>query len=242
MKTPSMKELLEAGAHFGHQSRRWNPKMGQYIFGERSGVHIIDLEKTEEKLTAAADFVKKTVEEGGQIVFLATKRQAQEIVKAEAERAGAMYMVERWLGGLFTNFEAVRKTIEKMPALEGMIADTAKFTKKEQLLMSRELAKLNRYAGGVRSMEKLPEVLFLIDARKEDNAVREARKMGVKTVAVVDTNADPTMVDYPIPANDDAIKSISLVVKTIADAVEEGKAAFQKKQEKEAKKAGKEEE
>lgn len=240
MKIPSMKELLEAGAHFGHQTRRWNPKMGDYIFGARSGVHILDLEKTEAKLSEAAEFIKETVEEGGEMVFLATKRQAQEIVKAEAERVGAMYLVERWLGGLFTNFEAVRKTIEKMPSLEEMIKETGKYTKKEQLLMSRELAKLNRYVGGVREMEKLPSIMFIVDARKEDNAIREARKMGVKTVAVVDTNADPTAVDYPIPANDDAIKSISLIVKTIADAFAEGKAAHQKKAEKEAAKAEKE--
>ncbi|MDP2671141.1 MAG: 30S ribosomal protein S2 [bacterium] len=241
-KTPSMKELLEAGAHFGHQTRRWNPKMGNYIFGARAGVHILDLEKTEEKLKEAAEFVRETVEKGGSVVFLATKKQAQEIVKTEAERVGAMFLVERWLGGLFTNFEAVKKTIEKIPQLEENLKPESKFTKKEQLLISRELAKLNRNIGGIKNLEKLPEILFVVDAKKEDNAIKEARKTGVKVVSIVDTNADPTSVDFPIPANDDAIKSISLVVKTIADAFEEGKAANQKRMEKEAKKVEKEKE
>ena len=236
-----MKDLLEAGAHFGHQSRRWNPKMGQYIFGEKAGVHIIDLEKTEAALAEAADFVKSVTSEGGKIIFLATKKQAHDIVKSEAERVGAMYLVERWLGGLFTNFEAVRKTLEKMPVLEEKSQIGSSYTKKEQLLFSRELAKLKRYVGGVAGLEKLPEILFIVDAKKEDNAVREARKTGVKVVAIVDTNADPTKVDYAIPANDDALKSIGLIAKTIADAVSEGKAIWEKKAKKEAAKREKEE-
>jgi len=239
-KVPNMKQLLEAGSHFGHQTRRWNPKMGGFIFGEKSGVHIIDLEKTEAALGEAAEAVKKVASEGGNIIFLATKRQAQEIVKSEAKRAGAMYMVERWLGGLFTNFDSVKKTLKKMAELEGNIGEGSTFTKKEQLLMTRELAKLERYVGGVRNLEKLPELLFVVDAKKEDNAIREAQKMGVKTAAIVDTNADPSKVDYPIPANDDAIKSISLIVSAIADAVAEGKALWEKKAAKEAAKAEKE--
>ncbi len=238
-KTPTMKDLLEAGSHFGHQSRRWNPKMAPFIFGEKAGVHIIDLEKTEEALVKAAEFVKDAVSEGGEIIFLATKRQAQEIVKSEAERSGAMFLAERWLGGLLTNFDSVRRTLEKIPELEGQIGDNSKFTKKEQLLKKRELSKLLRFVGGVRKMEKLPQVLFVVDAKKEVNAIREAQKNGVTTVALVDTNGDPTSVDYPIPANDDAIKSITLIVKTIADAVFEGKAISEKKAAKEAAKAKK---
>jgi small subunit ribosomal protein S2 len=225
-KTATMKDLLEAGAHFGHQTRRWNPKMDRFIFGAKSGVHIIDLEKTEAALEAAAEFAKETVSSGANIIFLATKRQAQE---NEAERVGAMYMVERWLGGLFTNFDSVRKTIDKMPLLEEKLKEVAGYTKKEQLMTKRELAKLTRYAGGIRGLDKLPGAIFVVDAKKEDNAVREANKMGIKVIAIVDTNADPTKVDYPIPANDDALKSIALIVKVLADAVAEGKALWEKK-------------
>jgi len=226
-----MKELLEAGVHFGHQTRRWNPKMASYIFTQESGIHIIDLEKTEEQLKEAAKFIKEIAGRGGVVIFLATKKQAAEIVKSEAERVGAMYLTQRWLGGLLTNFDSVKQTIEKLPALEEKLkgAEEAGYTKKEQLLMKREIDKLTRFIGGIRGLEKLPDCLFIIDSRREDNAVREANKMGVPVVALVDTNGDPTRVTYPIVANDDAIKSISILVKTVADAYGEGREIWEKK-------------
>lgn len=234
-KLPSLKELLEAGVHFGHETKRWNPKMAPYIFTAKEKIHIIDLEKTEKALQEAVDFVHNLGATGKSIVFLTTKKQATEIVKAEAQRVGAMYLTTRWLGGLFTNFETVNKTLAKMTELEATSKDDA-YTKREQLLMTRHLDKLERYVGGIRSMQTLPDAIFIVDSRKEDNAVREARKMNVTTVAVVDTNADPTVIDYPIPANDDAIRAISIIVKTIADAYLEGKEIKAKKEAKEEKK------
>jgi small subunit ribosomal protein S2 len=230
VKTPSIEKLLEAGVHYGHQSRRWNPKMGSYIFAQKSGIHVIDLEKTEKKLKEATGFVKEIAEKNGVLLFLTTKKQASGIVKEEATRVGAMYMNKRWLGGLLTNFDSVRKTLEKLSELEGKIGNKdATYTKKEQLLMQRETDKLNRVLGGIRGLVKLPDGLFIVDSRKEDNAVREAKKMGIPVVALVDTNGDPTKVDYPIPANDDSIKSLSILIKTIADAYEEGKKVWEKK-------------
>lgn len=234
-KLPSLKDLLEAGVHFGHETKRWNPKMAPYIFTAKEKIHIIDLEKTEKALQEAVDFVHNLGAAGKNIVFLTTKKQATEIVKTEALRVGAMYLTTRWLGGLFTNFETVNKTLAKMTELEGTSKDDS-FTKREQLMMTRHLDKLERYVGGIRSMQTLPDALFIIDSRKEDNAVREARKMNVTTVAVVDTNADPTVIDYPIPANDDAIRAISIIVKTIADAYLEGREVHAKKQAKDEKK------
>ena len=236
-KVPSMKELLEAGVHFGHQARRWNPKMAPYIFMKQSGIHVIDLEKTEKQLKAAADFIKDVASKGGVVIFLATKKQAAEIIKSEAERVGAMYLTQRWLGGLFTNFSAVKKTIDKLPALEGKLktAEEEGFTKKEQLLMQRDITKLTRFIGGIRNLNKLPDALFIVDARREDISVREANKMGAPIVALVDTNGDPTKMTYPIAAHDDAIKSISILVKTIADAYEEGRQVWEKKSQEAAK-------
>lgn len=232
-KIPSLKELLEAGVHFGHETKRWNPKMASYIFTAKEKIHVIDLEKTEKALKEAADYVQKLGAEGKQIVFLATKRQATDIVKAEAGRSGAMYLATRWLGGLFTNFETVNKTLAKMTELEEKSKDDT-YTKREQLMMTRELEKLDRYVGGIRNMATLPEAIFIVDSRKEDNAVKEAKKMGVTTIALVDTNADPTVIDYPIPGNDDAIRAISLIVKTIADAYLEGRELSTKKETKKA--------
>lgn len=231
MKLPTINQLLESGAHFGHQSRRWNPKMGQYIFTAKEGIHIIDLEKTEKLLKEAAEFLKKVASVGGAIIFLATKKQAAEIVRQEAERAGAMHLTHRWVGGLLTNWESVQKTIQKLPNLEDQLKEAKEkgLTKKEQLLIQREIDKLNQFIGGIRNLEGKPAALFIVDSRKEDNAVREAAKMGVPTVAIVDTNSDPTKVTYPIPANDDAIKSISVIVKAAADAVEEGRRLGEKK-------------
>lgn len=219
---PSLKEMLEAGVHFGHETKRWNPKMASYIFSSKEKIHIIDLEKTEKALAEAVEFVRELGQKNGRIIFLATKKQATEIVKSEAERVGAMYLTTRWLGGLFTNFESVAKTLQKLTELEEKSKDD-KYTKREQLMMLKEAEKLTRYIGGVRNMETLPDAIFIVDSRKEENAVAEARKMGVPIVALVDTNADPTKIDFPIPSNDDAIKAINLMVKTIANAYEEGK-------------------
>jgi len=244
MKQPSINELLEAGSHFGHQSRRWNPKMAPYIFASREGTHIIDLEKTEKMLAEATDFLKEVASKGGTIIFLATKKQAAETIKQEAERSGAMYLNHRWVGGLLTNWESVQKTIHKLPDLEEKLKEAKEqgLTKREQVMIQKEIDKLTQFVGGIRKLKKKPDALFIVDSRKEDNAVREARKTEVPIVAIVDTNADPTKVDYPIPANDDAIKSISILVKAAADAVEEGLRVWEKKEAKEKAKAAKEEE
>lgn len=230
METPSLKEMLEAGVHFGHETRRWNPKMHRYIFTAKEKIHIIDLEKTETALKAAVKFVEEIGQRNGKILFLATKRQAADIVYQEAKRVGAYYMTHRWLGGLFTNYDSVSKTIAKLPELEEK-AKNETYTKREQLMFSREAEKLENFVGGVREMTELPAAIFIVDSKKEDNAVREARKMGVPIVAIVDSNADPTVVDYPIPGNDDAIRSISILVKTIADAYLQGKEIGEKKSE-----------
>lgn len=230
-KLPNMKDLLEAGSHFGHEAKRWNPKMKPFIFTNRDGIHVIDLEKTEEKLKEAVDFIKDQVAKGGEVVFLATKKQAQEFTKEQASRVGAMYLTSRWVGGLFTNFETVKKTLSRFEEQNNLVANPkeSRLTKKELMLIRRHLDKVESVLGGVKTMSKLPEVIFIVDSKKELNAVLEARKMGVKIVAICDTNSDPTLVDYPIPANDDAIKSIQLIVRTIADSVEEGKNIAQKK-------------
>ncbi len=234
MSEVSLKQLLEAGVHFGHQARRWNPKMKPFIYTERDGIHVIDLTQTVSRLDQAVDYVKDLVASGGEIIFLGTKRQAQEIVKAEAERVGAMYLNERWVGGLLTNFEAVHKNIKHLRDLREQREkkELEYLTKKEQLLIDREISKMEKVIGGIDRLEKLPEAIFVIDAKKEDNAVREAQKTGVKVVAIADTNCDPTLIDYPIPGNDDAIKAIELLTKAIADAYAEGKGRWGKEQEK----------
>jgi len=221
-KLPSLKELLEAGVHFGHETKRWNPKMRPYIFTAKEKIHIIDLEKTEEALKKAVEFVKNIGRRNGKIIFLSTKKQATEIVKSEAERVKAIHLTVRWLGGLFTNFETLTKNLKKLADLEENMKNDS-YTKREQLLMARKAEKLNRLIGGIRELDTLPDAIFIVDAKKEENAVFEAKKVGVPIVAIVDTNSDPTLIDYPIPGNDDAIKSISILVKTIADAYEEGK-------------------
>ncbi len=228
MSLPSLKELLEAGVHFGHETRRWNPKMATNIFAAKEKIHIIDLEKTDAALKVATDFVRKIGENSGEIVFLATKKQASEIVKNEAIRVGAMYLTTRWVGGIFTNFEAVNKTIGKLAQLEEKSKDE-RYTKREQLLMTREIDKMTRSVGGVRNMQRLPDAIFIVDSHKEENAVREAQKVGVKIVAIVDTNGDPTQVDFAVPGNDDAIRAITILVKTIADSYLEGKEKAEKK-------------
>ena len=239
-KLPKIEELLDAGVHYGHQVKRWNPKMSQYIFTQKSGIHVIDLEKTEAQIEVAVDFIKNLASSGGTLLFLATKKQAAEIVNEEAQKAGAKYLTVRWLGGLLTNFEAVRKTIDKFDHIEEKLKEKENYTKREQLLMQKELTKLERVLGGIRDLNKLPDAMFIVDARKEDNAVREANKMGVPIVALVDTNGDPTKVDYPIAANDDSIKSIMLLVTTIAQAYAEGRKIWEKKEAKQAKSMEKE--
>ena len=235
-KLPKIEELLDAGVHYGHQIKRWNPKMGPYIFTQRGGIHVIDLEKTEVQLETAVNFIKKVGEVGGTVLFLATKKQAGDIIEEEAKNVGAYYLPVRWLGGILTNFEAVRKTVDKFDILEEKLKQKESYTKKEQLLMKRDLTKLERVLGGVRDMIKLPDSLFIVDSRKEDNAVREANKMEIPIIALVDTNGDPTKIDYPIAANDDSIKSISLLVKTVAGAYKDGKKIGEKKSAKQAEK------
>ena len=235
MQIPSMQELLEAGVHFGHQVRRWNPKMKPFIFDSRGGVHIVDLAQTVIKLEEACDFVRKVGEAGGTIIFLASKKQARSIVEEEAKRSGALYIVEKWIGGLLTNWEQTSQNIKKLADLKAKkeAGDFADYTKKENLLIDREIAKLERFYLGVAELGKLPDAIFVVDVRKEENACREAKKKGIPVVAICDTNADLSLVDYPIPGNDDAIKAITIVTAAIADAYLEGRKAFEKKSAKE---------
>lgn len=219
-----MRELLEAGVHFGHQTKRWNPKMKPYIFGARNGIYIVDLAKTVRLFDKAYQFVSDTVAGGGSVLFVGTKKQAQEIVKEEASRADQFYITHRWLGGTMTNFRTIRKSIDRLKTLEKMAMDGSysKYTKKEQLQFERERAKLEQTLGGIKHMEKPPRAIFLIDPKKEHIPVKEARRLGIPVVAVVDTNCDPDGVDYVIPGNDDAIRSIGLFASRIADACIEG--------------------
>jgi len=220
----TMKELLEAGVHFGHRSRRWNPKMRSYIFTERNSIHIIDLQQTIRALQQAYDFVRDLAAEGGTIVFVGTKRQAQENVRAQALRCGMPYVTQRWLGGTLTNFRTIRSRIEYMLELEEQYerGDWDVLPKKEATLKLRELAKLQRRLGGLRNLNQLPEALFVVDVNEEQIAVREANRLEIPVVAMVDTNCDPDPIDYVIPANDDAIRAILLITTKIADAVIEG--------------------
>lgn len=235
MNVPTMEQLLEAGVHFGHQVRRWNPKMKKFIFAAREGVHVIDLGFTVEKLEEALDFVRKIGEVDGRIIFLSSKKQARGIILEEAKKVGAMYIVERWIGGLLTNFDQTKKNLKKLKSLKekreaGEFKDR---TKKEQLLIDRQIKKLERFYGGVEDMEKLPDAVFVVDVRREENACREAKKTMVPTVAICDTNADLSLVDYPIPGNDDAIKAIKIITEAVANAYKEGLEKFGKRSEKE---------
>jgi len=221
----SMKQLLECGVHFGHQTRRWNPKMKPYIFTERNGVYIIDLQKTVRGLEKAYDFVRETASEGGTILFVGTKRQAQDTIKEEATRCGQHFINQRWLGGLLTNFPTIRKRVLRMIELrkydEHDTWDT--FSKKETATLRKEQAKLEKYLSGIAKMDSVPQAIFLIDPKREENAAAEARKLGIPVVSIVDTNCDPEMIDYPIPGNDDAIRAIKLVTGLMANAVIEGR-------------------
>ena len=222
----NMKQMLETGVHFGHQTRRWNPKMRPFIFGARNGIHIIDLQQTVRLFQKAHDFVVDVVAEGGKVIFVGTKRQAQESVRNEATRADQFYVTNRWMGGSLTNFQTIKKSIDRLKKLESMFEDGTvdKFPKKEIVRMNREVAKLNNALGGVKNMEDLPRAAFIIDPKREDIAVRECRKLEIPIVAIVDTNCDPDLIDYIIPGNDDAIRAIKLFVSHIADACLEGQA------------------
>ena len=225
MAVVSMKQLLEAGVHFGHQTRRWNPKMATYIYTERNGIYIIDLQKTVKKLEEAYAFVRELAANGESILFVGTKKQAQDAIKEEAERVGQFYVNARWLGGMLTNFKTMRTRIERLAQLKKMEEDGtfAMLPKKEVIKHQGEIAKLEKYLGGVKEMKKLPGALFIVDPRKERNAIAEARKLHIPVVAIVDTNCDPDEVDYVIPGNDDAIRAIRLIAATMANAVTEGK-------------------
>jgi len=220
----SMKLLLEAGVHFGHQTRKWNPKMKPYIFGARNGIYIIDLQNTVKLLKDAYSFIVRTVSEGGTVLFVGTKRQAQDTVAEESERCGMYHVRNRWLGGTLTNFQTIRKRVTRLKELEEMKRDgsISRYTKKEIMRMEKELGKLERSLGGLKNMDELPSALFIVDTKKEKIAVNEGKKLGIPAVAIVDTNGDPDDVDYLIPGNDDAIRSIRLLTSIIADACIEG--------------------
>ncbi|PWI58210.1 30S ribosomal protein S2 [Sulfoacidibacillus thermotolerans] len=225
MAVISMKQLLEAGVHFGHQTRRWNPKMDRYIFTERNGIYIIDLQKTVKKVEEAYNFVRSVAAEGKDILFVGTKKQAQESVHDEALRCGGYYVNQRWLGGTLTNFSTIQKRIERLRALEAMEMDGTfdVLPKKEVILLRKEKDRLEKFLGGIKDMKKMPGALFIIDPRKERIAVAEARKLGIPIVGIVDTNCDPDEIDYVIPGNDDAIRAVKLLAGKMADAVLEGK-------------------
>ena len=225
MVEPEIRELLIAGVHFGHQTQRWNPKMKKYIFTSKNGIYIIDLLKTLQCLKEARQRMYETVAEGESVLFVGTKKQAQEIVSQEAQRCGIFYVVERWLGGTLTNFQTIKKSIDRLLNLEKMSGNGTydKLLKKEVLRLERKREKLERYLGGIKGMYKLPGLLCVVDAKKERIAVAEANRLGIPVVAIVDTNTDPDPIDYPIPGNDDAIKSIQLITKMLADAVMEAK-------------------
>jgi len=220
-----MKQLLEAGVHFGHQTRRWNPKMKEYIFTERNGIYIIDLQKTVRMMEVAYAAVRQVAAEGGRILFIGTKKQAQDAVREEAERCGMFYVNQRWLGGMLTNFETIKKRVARLVELEEIESTEywTKLTKKEQAQLSHEREKLAKYLSGIKGMNRLPDMAFVIDPRKERIAVAELRKLKIPIVAIVDTNCDPDEIDYVIPGNDDAIRAVKLITSKIADAVIEGR-------------------
>jgi small subunit ribosomal protein S2 len=225
MSVVTMKELLEAGVHFGHQTKRWNPKMKPYIFGARNGIYILDLQQTVKFLDVAHEFIRNKVSKGEKILFVGTKKQAQEAVYEEATRCGMYYVNHRWLGGTLTNFQTIKKSIDKLKELEKMEKNEEfqRLPKKEVLQLQKKGAKLNKYLGGIKDMDRFPGALFIVDPKRERIAVSEARKLGVPTVAIVDTNCDPDEIDYVIPGNDDAIRAIRLFATKVADAVIEGK-------------------
>ncbi|MBU1091009.1 MAG: 30S ribosomal protein S2, partial [Candidatus Omnitrophica bacterium] len=223
-----IKQLLEAGVHFGHQTKRWNPKMKKFIFGSRSGIYIIDLEKTEECINKAKDFLMDTTVKGEYVLFVGTKKQAQEVLKQEAIRCGMFYVSERWLGGLLTNFSTIKKSINRLKDIEKMREDGTfeKLTKKEVATLQKELDKLNKHFSGIVQMDNLPKAMFVVDTKKEETAVREANRLSIPVIALIDTNSNPDLIAYPIPGNDDATKSIGMVTKIMADTIIEGRKKF----------------
>jgi len=222
MQQVGLNELLEAGVHFGHQTRRWNPKMKRYIFTERNGIHIIDLRKTLDRLIKAQEAVRRVVLKGERVLFVCTKPQLRGIIQQEADRCGAFYVTERWLGGMLTNFQTIKKQIRRLKELErGQEENAFEFyTKKERLMLDRERAKLDKNLSGVKDMGRLPGAIFVVDAKREEIAVKEAHRLGIPVIAITDTNVDPDLIDYPVPGNDDAIRSVSLIAQAIADVVE----------------------
>ena len=222
MSEVQLDHLLEAGVHFGHQTRRWNPKMKPFIFTERNGIHIIDLRKTLDRLRIAQQAVREVVLRGDRVLFVCTKRQLRSVIEAEAQRSGSFWVTERWLGGMLTNYQTIRKQIRRLKELErGQEENAFEFyTKKERLLLERERLKLDKYLAGVKDMGRLPGAVFVVDARREVIAVREASKLRIPIIAITDTNADPELIDYPVPGNDDAIRSVALITKALADTVE----------------------
>ena len=225
MAVVAMKQLLEAGVHFGHQTRRWDPKMAEYIFQARNGIHIIDLQKTSKKLDEAYSFIKEQAEEGKTVLFVGTKKQAQECMKEAALKCGMYYVDQRWLGGMLTNFETIRTRVQRLKDLETMQEDGTfdVLPKKEVILLKKEMSKLERNLGGIKEMDKLPGVIFLVDPKKERIAILEAKKLNIPVVGLVDTNCNPEELDYPIPGNDDAIRAVKLIADVMANAVIEGK-------------------
>src|SRR5881392_40406 len=226
MAQPNMEQLLEAGVHFGHQTRRWNPKMRRFIFAERNGIHIIDLQTPLRQLELAQKLAREVVLRGDNVLFVCTKAQLAAIVRAEAERSGSMFITERWLGGLLTNFQTAKKQLRRMKELESGTEAGGEFenyTKKEQLMLSREREKLGKYLSGIKNMTRLPGLLFVVDSKKERIAVSEANKLGIPIVAIVDTNADPDQITVPIAGNDDAIRSVELITKALADSIAEAR-------------------
>ena len=231
MPTISMKEMLEAGVHYGHQTNHWNPRMKKHVYGARNGIYILDLEQTVERSKKAVDFLRSVTAEGKKVIFVGTKKQAKEVITAEAIRAGQYYVTERWLGGMLTNFQTVKASIDRLKKLESLklTENWNDYTKKEQSGFDRELGKLRKGLGGIQDMKKLPGAIFLIDTTKEHIAIQEARRLHIPTIAIVDTNCDPTGIDYMIPGNDDAFRSVSLFAKMMADACLEGTQQFQEK-------------
>lgn len=228
MPSELIKQLLEAGVHFGHQKKRWNPKMKKYIFGDRSGIYIIDLEKTEECINKARDFLLEIASKGESVLFVGTKKQAQEVVLQEAQRSGMFYVTERWPGGLLTNFATIKKSINRLKEIEKMREDGTflKLTKKEVARLEKELAKLNKNFSGIVKMERMPKAAFIVDTKKEETAVAEANRLGIPIIALIDTNSDPDLIAYPIAGNDDATKSVRLITSLMADAIIEGRKRF----------------
>ena len=236
MANVGLKDLLEAGVHFGHQTRKWNPKMKPYIFIARGGIYIIDLQRTLRNLNKASKFLEQVGAKGGSVLFVGTKKQAKVAIKEYADRVGMPYVIERWLGGMLTNHQTIYKSVQKLEEIEAMMNDgrMENFSKKEQLEFSRKFEKLNTNLGGIRNMKGLPSAVFVVDTAEEETAVREARKLGIPVIGVVDTNCDPNLVDFPIPGNDDAIRAITLFTKVVAESIEAGRKTRNEGAEKEA--------